>query len=83
MTETLREEESSRSQVGCIERIFSLGSSCPSLEHRRAEYLRLSRVQEGELKKEVKKRYGGAVPDNGYTCRAQGLKEFVRDLAQP
>ena len=48
VTETLREEESSRSQVGCLERIFSLGSSCPSLEHRRAEYLRLSK----ECKKE-------------------------------
>ena len=81
VTETLREEESSRSRVRCIERIFPLGSSCPSLEHRRAKYLRLSE----ECKKESKKenRYGGAVPDNGYTYRAQGLKEFVRDLAQP
>ena len=46
-----REEEF---QVWCLERISPSGSSCPSKEHERSEYLRLSKESKKEIRAELK-----------------------------
>ena len=67
-----REEEF---HVWCIERISPSGSFCPSKEHERFEYLRLSKESKKEIRAELKTEdYLGMDHPEGTLCGRQDVK---------